>query len=260
MKGFFKKFLTFILVLVVIGSCFFLWAQDKYIVPILMYHNVDHCDRPKSNTVSPESFTKQMAYIKQHGYHVITLDEWVTSIKQKEALPPMSVVITFDDGLADNYTQAFPILKQYQFPATIFVITDVVGKPGFLTWDQIKEMEKSGISFGSHTRIHPYLPAIDSAEQRNQIQISKEILEVQLGHRIDYFAYPSGGFNDSIQALIKASGYKGACTTNRGYHRGNDDPYEIKRIHFGDNDNFDFVLWAKLSGYYHIFRKWKNPE
>ena len=121
-------------------------------------------------------------------------------------------------------------------------------------------MEKFGISFGSHSRLHPYLPSIDSAEQRNQIQISKEILEHELGHPIDYFAYPSGGFNESIQALIKESGYKGACTTNRGYHPHNDDLYEIKRIRFGNNDHSDLVLWSKLSGYYQLFRKWKNPE
>ena len=85
-------------------------------------------------------------------------------------------------------------------------------------------------------------------------------IEGELGHRIDYFAYPSGGFNESIQALVKESGYKGACTTNRGYHPHNDDPYEIKRIRFGNNDHSDLVLWVKLSGYYHLFRKWKNPE
>ncbi len=259
-KRFLKTLLFFLFGFFILIGSFVFSVRDRYMVSILMYHNVDHSDRPKTNTVSPESFLKQMAYLQQHGYHVITLDAWVTAIKQNKIFPHKTVVITFDDGFENNYTQAFAILKQYQFPATIFLITDVVGKPGFLTWDQIKEMEKSGISFGSHTRLHSYLPSIDHAEQRNQIQISKEILETQLGHTIDYLAYPSGGFNESIQALVKESGYKGACTTNRGYHPHNDDPYEIKRIRFGDQDNSDFVLWVKLSGYYQIFRKWKNPE
>ena len=259
-KGILKIFLIVCIFLIVLVGSFVLWVSDKYVVPIMTYHNVNYSDKPRMNSVSPENFAKQMAYLHQHGYQVIPFSELVNSIREKKPCPKKSVVITLDDGYEDNYTNAFAVLKEYHFPAIIFIVTDVVGKPGFVTWDQIKEMEKSGISFGSHTRLHTYLPSLDKAEQRNQIRGSKEILEQQLGHSIEYFAYPSGGFNDSIIALLKEAGYKAACTTNRGYHRLNDDPYVIKRIRMGNKDNGDFFLWAKLSGYYQVFRKWKNPE
>ena len=260
LKRFFKIFLVVCISLIVLLGSFVLWVSDKYAVPILAYHNVNYSDKPRLNSVTPENFAKQMAYLHKHGYQVIPFSELVNSIREKKSLPQKSVVITFDDGYEDNYAQAFPVLKQYHFPAIIFIVTDVVGKPGFLTWEQIREMEKSGISFGSHTRLHTYLPSLDKAEQRNQIQVSREILEQQLGHPIEYFAYPSGGFNESIITILKEAGYKAACTTNRGWHQLNDNPYINKRIRIGNNDSCDFFLWAKLSGYYQVFKKWKNPE
>lgn len=260
MKRLFKSIIWVVVILGILSGSFLLWSKDKYVVPILMYHGIDHSDRPKTNTVSPETFSKQLEYFKKHGYKIVSLEEWVNTINQNKAFIGKTAVLTFDDGLEDNYTQAFPILKQYNVPAIIFVVTDVVGKQGFLSWEQIKEMEKYGIIFGSHTRLHTYLPSLDRAEQRNQIQISKEILEGQLGHKIDFFAYPSGGFNESIEGLVKEAGYTAACTTNRGYHPGNNDLYEIKRIRLNDGDTSELILWAKLSGYYQIFRKWKPPE
>lgn len=255
-----KVFLIVSVLFIALSGSFLFWASDKYVVPIMMYHNVSSSDQPRMNSVTPENFAKQMAYLHKHGYRVVPFSELVNSITEKKTLPKKSVVITFDDGFEDNYTNAFPVLKEYHFPAIIFVVTDIVGKSGFLTWEQIKEMEKFDISFGSHTRLHAYLPSLDKAEQRNQIRGSKEILEQQLGHQIEYFAYPSGGFNDSILSVLKEAGYKAACTTNRGYRRLNDDPYMIKRIRFGNNDNSDIILWAKLSGYYQVFKKWRNPE
>lgn len=258
LKKIFKIFFTICIVLVILLGSFVLWVSDKYVVPVMMYHHVGYTDKPRMNYVTPEHFAKHLAYLYEHGYHVISFSELAESIREKKTFPRNSVVIAFDDGYEDNFVNAFPVLKKYHFPAIVFIVTDVVGKPGFLTWEQMKEMEKDNISFGSHTRLHTYLPSLDKAEQRNQIQVSKEILEQQLGHPIDYFAYPSGGFNESILSILKEAGYKGACTTNRGY-RGFNDPYMMKRIRFGNNDN-DFSLWAKLSGYYQVFKKWESPE
>ena len=258
-KKILKIFLIVSTVLIVLCGSFILWVSDKHVTPIMMYHNVNYSDKPWANTVSPEHFARQMAYLRDQRYNVVSFKEVVDSIWNKKKLPKKTVVITFDDGYEDNYKYAFPILKQYHFPAIIFVVTYVVGKPEFLTWEQIKEMEKNGISFGSHTRLHVYLPSVDQAEQRNQIQISREIMEQQLGHRVEYFAYPTGGFNDSIIELLKQSKYKAACTTNRGWRHANENPYIIKRIRFGEDDS-DFSLWGKLSGYYQVFKKYKSPE
>lgn len=259
-RKFFKFLICVIGVLGLLFGAFCVWVSDRASVPILMYHNVDSSSEEKLNMVSPENFAKQMAYLKQHRYNVIPLSAFVQSLKDHTPLPKKSVVITFDDGYEDNYSKAFPILKENNFSATIFVVTDMVGKKGFVTWDQIREMEKSNISFGSHTRLHTYLPSLDAAEQRNQIQISKEIMEAELGHKVDYFAYPSGGFNRVSLNLVKEAGYLGACTTNRGYNKLNDDPFMIRRIRLGNKDDTDLELWAKFSGYYQVFRRVRNPD
>ena len=167
---------------------------------------------------------------------------------------------SFDDGYENNYTYAFNILKKHEFPATIFVVTDLVGTPGFLTWDEINEMTQHGIFIGSHTRTHPYLPDLSYEQQRKEILESRQILKEKLDQPINFFCYPTGGFNEQIKRLVKEAGYLGATTTNRGYDRLNRDVYELKRIRLKTDDVSSFVLWAKFSGYYNLFRRDKHPE
>jgi len=254
-----RFFLYFFVIFLLVTSFFLLWISNRYVVPIMMYHNVNYTDVPKANTVSPENFERQMAYLKEHRYHVLSLDELVDKIKNGKRISRRSVVITFDDGYEDNYSYAFDILQKYQFPAIIFVPSDLVGTEGHLVWGQIEEMHKNGIDIGSHTRFHKYLPDLSFEEQKDEIIESKRILEEAFGSEIKHFAYPIGGFSDQIKRLVKEAGYQSACATNRGYDRTNEDVYELNRIRFGDKDINDFVLWAKLSGYYNTFRKTKSP-
>jgi len=244
----------------VVASGFLLWISNQYVVPIMMYHNVNYTDEPKPNTVSPENFERQMSFLREHRYRVLSLDELVEKIKSGKKISRKSVVVTFDDGYDDNYSYAFDILRKYEIPATIFIPSDLIGTKGYLIWDQVKEMLKNGIHFGSHSRYHSYLPDIPSAGQKEEIEGSKRVLEEELGVEINYFAYPIGGFSEQIKQFVKDAGYKGACATNRGYDRMNKDLFELNRIRFGDNDDNDFVLWAKLSGYYNTFRKTKSPN
>jgi len=246
-------------ILVAIGL-FGFWLSDQYVVPIMMYHSVNYEKNLEVNTIHPVNFTRHMEFLRRNHYNVISLDELVKSMEQSKSLPPKSVVITFDDGYRDNYTYAFKTLKQYGFPATIFVVTDEIGKEGHLTWKQIREMGKNGITIGSHTRTHAYLPDISKEEQMEQIEGSKRILEKRLGHRVNFFAYPTGGFSEQIKGIVKeAGGYRAACTTNRGYSRLNKDLYELKRLRFGDEDNSDMILFVKLSGFYSTFKQAKAP-
>jgi peptidoglycan/xylan/chitin deacetylase (PgdA/CDA1 family) len=233
-------------------------VRDKYVIPILMYHSVM---KPESNSelnlVSPQAFDHQMAFLKNNGYQVLTLSDLVEGMHKARMFRRKTVVITFDDGYADNYTNAFPILKKYNFPATVFVISDFVGTEGFMTWDQLKEMDNAGFKVGSHTRRHAYLPSFkDDAILEDEISNSRKIIEKNLGGPIEFFSYPSGGFSDHIISLVKKAGYQGACTTNRGYDRFNLDMYQLNRIRINDDD-IDLALWAKLSGYYNFFRKSK---
>ena len=235
------------------------WASRQYVVPIMMYHHVADVDPKRSDTVSPERFDWHMAYLKKHHFNVLPLRTLVQIIKQGKPLPRKSVVITFDDGSADNFQYAFPVLKKYDFPATIFVITDVVNTEGYLTTAQMKEMLAQGIEIGSHTRRHAYLPGILGKTLLEEIRDSKDMLEQELGVTVANFAYPAGGFTQEAKRIVQTSGYESACTTNRGYDRFNRDVYELKRVRFSDQDNRVDYLWMKLTGFYNLFRKTRNP-
>lgn len=254
-----KYFVGFAVLCIVIIGGFLFWLSGHYVVPIMMYHNVDFTEELKSNTVSPQNFERQMAYLKDHRYHVLSFDELVQLTVSSQPLPRKSVVITFDDAYEDNYIYAFEILKKYGYPAIIFSPSDLIGQKGHLNWKQVSEMIKSGITFGSHSRFHTYLPDLSVEKQRDEIIRSKKILEEHLGMAVDYFAYPIGGFSESIKQIVKEAGYKGAAATNRGYDRFNKDVFELNRIRFSDKDDRNDYLWIKLSGYYNLFRATKNP-
>ena len=255
------RYLSITLSILFLATAFFsLWLHDKYVVPIMLYHNIQNTENPPANTVSPQNFQKQMAFLKNHGYNVLSFEEFIAGIKSGRDFPHNSVVITFDDAPVDNYDYAFPIMKQFPFPWIIFLISDEVNKAGYLTWEQIHEMQREGVSFGSHSRRHPYLPELSRERQIDEIVGSKRILEEHLKCRMDYFAFPNGGFSEDIKTIVKSAGYKAACTTNRGYNRFNRDVYEIKRIRFSDDDTSYFVMWLKLSGYNSFFRRIRNPN
>ena len=258
-----KRILLVLLVGAIIGCLgFTFWLRDRYVVPILTYHHVGipSGSKYRLNTVTALSFKYQMSFLKRHGFEVISFDDFITGIRAGNSFNRNTVVLQFDDGYEDNYTYAFPVLKKYGFPAMVFLISDKVGTPGFLTWDQIKEMEKYNFMAGAHTRHHVYLPRASEPQAQDEIAGSKKIIEDHLGHKIDYFAYPSGGFTEKIKGFVQDAGYKAAVTTNRGKYLFNQDLYELKRIHMstGDDRYSGLILWFKLSGYYNLFRHSKD--
>ncbi|MDD5634554.1 MAG: polysaccharide deacetylase family protein [Candidatus Omnitrophica bacterium] len=242
----------------VLGAVFYLsYIKPQRVVPILMYHAVGDV---KGNTlyVSPENFKKQMTFLHDRGYTVISLDKLVDAIASGVKFMPKTVVVTFDDGLKDNYINAFPVLVKYNMPATIFLITGSVDKrENYLNWDQVELMAKNNIDFGGHTRNNVYLPEVtDDNKLRAEIDGSKKDIEENTGREVKYFCYPTGGFNENIKRIVAESGYKGACTTNRGLVRGNTDVYELKRVKVTNSDmEKPFHFKAKISGYYNLFRK-----
>jgi len=247
--------LTIIIIIAFLG-----YLRSLYQVPVLMYHSIN----PKSDSVmyrlivKPESFARQMQFLKSHHYNVVSL-KTVGRLIQEKKVPPKTVAITFDDGYRDNYIYAYPVLKRLGIPATIFVIYNEVGRPQAdrLNWDEIKEMQESGlITIGSHTLDHVPLVDIKSeAELRRQIIDSKKMFENKLKTSVDTFCYVGGMFTPHIKELVRQAGYKYAVTTGLGISYSNHDVYAIKRIRISSSSDNLLDFWVRVSGNYNSFRE-----
>ncbi|MBI3252957.1 MAG: polysaccharide deacetylase family protein [Candidatus Omnitrophica bacterium] len=216
--------------------------------PVLMYHHVSETAAEQGLNVDPQAFSRQMEFLKVHGYRVVPLGELLNGIKAGKHFPARTVAITFDDGNVDNFENAFPILKKMNFPAAIFMITDDIGKSGRLSEEDLKILDSSGIEIGSHTAHHAFLPNCGLEEARAELRDSKSRLETLLGHPVTLFSYPAGGVTQSVRGLVEQEGYAGAVTTNYGRKRR--DPYALHRIKITASDANLFRFWAKTSGFY----------
>jgi len=255
-----KRFLGVILFFAVLGWAGYLWLADRYVVPVMMYHHVRDVETVRADTVSPERLKNHMAFLREHGYHVIDLDELVSGISAGHRFPFKTVAVTFDDGYQDNHQQALAILKKYQIPAAFFVSPSKFGQVAefkYMDWPQIRDLSRAGMTIACHGMDQVYLPDASDAEQDREIVGCKRALEAGLGESVNFYAYPVGGFNAAVKAKIASAGYRAAFTTNRGIDRFNLDLFELNRIRFSDRDNTSVILWAKLTGFYNLFRDMK---
>ena len=196
---------------------------------VLNYHQIDN----KNNYLSVEvsNFETQMKFLVDSGCITITPDELYAGIRGEIELPPKPVLITFDDGYLDNYTNAFPILKKYGLRATIFIIPAFTSvQPGYMTWEQLKEMEANGITVESHTLTHPKLEELPDDEIRSELLNSKALLEQNLGHPVEFLAYPTGTYNLHIAGIAQDLGYKGAFTIKYGVVDRGSNFFALERV------------------------------
>ncbi len=211
-------------------------------VPVLAYHGVSK-NNAGERVVAEKAFRSQMRYLRENGYHVIGLDQLMDFLDFSGQIPKRSVVITFDEDLRSVYEIAFPILKEYGFPAVLFVRTDRVGNTGSLTWKQIAEMAENGFEIGSETTTGRDLTKLKSGDSfrryfsvmRGEISQSKKIIENRLKRPCRYLAYPGGKANALVIAVLKKTGYRAAFTLKRGRNPVFVNPYLIHRsvIHGG---------------------------
>lgn len=234
---------------------FFLSYQN----PILNYHRVGEEGDP-TITVSQGAFVRQMSFLKEAD-RLISLKELVSLLVIDRLALPRKVSVTFDDGTHDNYTNVFPFLRSHQLPVTVFLITEWIGKKGFLSWEEVREMSKEGVEFGSHTKTHAYLPSLPSRKLlEEEIRGSKEILEERLGKEVSLFSYPVGGFTEEIKKMVEEAGYKAAVTTNRGERKAPRDRFALSRIKMTESSTSPLIFQVKTSGYYEQFRRRKSPS
>jgi peptidoglycan/xylan/chitin deacetylase (PgdA/CDA1 family) len=214
--------------LMVILAVFWLVYPANVGVIVLEYHSIS--DRGGLYCLTPDVFEQQMRYLAENGYTAISLEQMAVGLNDYHILPDKPMLITFDDGYADNYNAALPILEKFGQHAAVFIITDKIGQPGYLTWDQIKAMEIRDIDIGSHTVSHRALNKLSANEQEQELKISKEILEQQLAKPVNFVAYPYGGFNAITVGILDGLGYKGAFSGISGINTPGTNPYMLKRI------------------------------
>jgi peptidoglycan/xylan/chitin deacetylase (PgdA/CDA1 family) len=195
---------------------------------ILTYHSISDT-RADGLAVRVGNFQDQMQWLKRQHYRSITLADFVSqSYRRDQRL----VIITFDDGYADNYWEAFPILKEYGFVATVFLVSDYVNTPRIfpwdqhlveergdplpyrvLSWDQVLQMHAYGMEFGSHTCTHPELASIPPDQQQDEITRSRADLEAALNGPVRAFCYPRGDIDGAVIEQVKRAGYDCAVVT-----------------------------------------------
>ncbi len=224
---------------------------------ILMYHSVTDLIDNKDDigrTVPENLFDIQMNYLKKCGYNVISLKKGIEYILCKSSLPKKSIIITFDDGYEDNYLNAWPILKKYNYPATIFLISSYVDRPRnfdyllekgiharSLDYNQIQEIQIDSdlVTFGFHTKSHVRLSGQDASALDDELSVGLSNLEKH-GIKTDLFAYPYGGastFNEIVIQKLEALKILAACTTITGINKPGDDVFRLKRMHIAWYDD-----------------------
>jgi len=197
-----------------------LHADGYMTVPVLNYHQFSSKKSSNKISVSEETFNRQMAYLKENGYNVITLAQFYDFIDYRRRPPPKSVLITIDDGWKTTKTIAYPILKKYGFTAALFVYTDLIkSRPSSVTlsWDDLREMVSSGvIELESHTVTHADLTKLSEEQLRRELTESQRIIKEKTGIKSAFLAYPYGNFNDRVMETMKETGYKAGFTVIRG--------------------------------------------
>ncbi|MBL4936255.1 polysaccharide deacetylase family protein [Clostridium sp. YIM B02515] len=213
-------------------------------IPILMYHSIDY-EKGNELRIPKDKFREQMKYLKDNGYTPLSLDELYSHMVNGTSVPEKPIVITLDDGYSDNYTNAYPVLREFGFKATVFVITNTVeGGGSYLNAEQIKEMDKNGIDMESHTVSHPRLNELSYDKQMSEMKESKEYLEKLLNKDINYIAYPYGNFNENTLKAVEEIGYKMAVSTKSGLAAKSDGIYKLHRIYI--SNNYDMEKFKRL--------------
>jgi peptidoglycan/xylan/chitin deacetylase (PgdA/CDA1 family) len=192
-------------------------------VPILMYHYISFpppdADRYRLDlSIEPDVFRQQMAYLRDNGYTTIDLYDLSLAITNQAALPPKPVIITLDDGYRDQYENAFPILKEFGFEATFFIVTEFVdqGNERYMTWPMIEEMAQAEMRIEPHSRTHADLRGRDRDELVWQMLGPQQTIAAHIGYTPRYFSYPGGRYDAATVAMAQELSYWGAVTTLRG--------------------------------------------
>jgi len=216
-------------------------------VPILMYHYIstppENADAIRLDlSMPPDVFEQTVAYFAAQGYQTVKIQALYDAVATGKPLPARTIVFTFDDGYADAYQNAYPILKKYNFTGTFYVVTSFVGRPGYMTWEQIVEMAQAGMDIQSHSMTHIPLKGKSVDVLRREMGEAKRTLEKMIGQPVNFFCYPSGQYDELAIAVAQESGYLSATTTHAGVWENAALPFEWPRVRIHGHDQLGAVL------------------
>lgn len=227
-------------------------THDRVFVPVLIMHHVKP-DKPSDDaielglTIPPARFDADMAYLASHHYHTVTARTLVSYLRNGGTLPSRSVVLTFDDGYTDMYSYVLPVLRRYHMHATFFIIAGLVGGPRYLTWPQVRALERQGMDIEAHTMTHPDLTIVPRAQVWGEIYRSRQVLQSKLDHSVVVFAYPYGSYNALVLQDVKKAGYWAAFTTHQGWWQQARQALTLPRVYI-DRDDTIPILAGRLQG------------
>ena len=243
----------------------------KVKIPILMYHGISNSIHNNihpyyETTTTPSVFAEHMRFLRKNGYQVIDLRQISTIFSDPCTRTGKYVVITFDDCLYDFYLNAVQILKDNRHTATVFLPVGLMGKrlagQDVMNWNHARDLVKRHVNFGSHSMTHPKLSDLRQLDLEHEIRSSKEMIEKELGVKIELFSYPYAfpeqniSFVRGLEKLLTDSGYKVGVTTMIGSSSRRDNILFLKRIPVNNYDDLKFFK-AKLEGAYdwlHLFQ------
>lgn len=217
-----------------------LTAEPPTGFPILEYHMVTEHPSPdaKPYVVPPEEFAAQLDDLAAQGYTTITPQDYARARKGKQQLPEKPIILTFDDGYEDNWRVVLPMLEERGMKAAFYMVTNKIGQPGYLTWDNLFDLERHGMEIGGHTANHLPLTTLSPEQQRDELRLSKLMLEWRGLKTIYSFSYPNGAYDDGIVAMLEEEKYLTAVTGEAGLNTLTTNPYLLRRVnvpppHFG---------------------------
>ncbi|MBW4459914.1 MAG: glycosyltransferase [Nodosilinea sp. WJT8-NPBG4] len=230
-------------------------------LPILMYHRV----APEGDAtmgqwrLTPEAFAEQLRYLRDAGYYSVTLEVWQQAIADRQPLPGRAIVLTFDDGYLDFFTYAFPLLQEYGFSATVFLVAERVGQTNawdaqyselvpLMDWEHIRQLQVQGVEFGSHSATHRPLTSLSLTEIVEEGARSRTILTQKLGCPVRTIAYPYGDADPAVTFLMGACGYTAGVTCHTAISQLSDDPLALPRVEIFGTDSLQSFITKLNSG------------
>jgi peptidoglycan/xylan/chitin deacetylase (PgdA/CDA1 family) len=202
-------------------------------VPILMYHVIDVAPPGAAEPglwVPSGRFDREMAALAHAGYHAVTLNTVFRAWHGRGSLPVHPIVISFDDGYQSQYDHARATLARLQWPGVLNLEVHNVDLKGGLSRDQVARMVRDGWEVDAHTLTHPDLTTLDARTLRQEVAGSRRWLRRVFGISVQFFAYPAGRYDTTVEAAVKRAGYRAATTTQLGVASPHDDPYALPRV------------------------------